>query len=209
MTDPAATDRLVDLTTVASDVVATARQIYEAGFPPAVRAPFAALVDVRSDERTALMLDQSGDVLGLTLVRDLGDTGWTFLRYFVVTAQRRGQGVGGRLWSALGRDLAERGRRRLLFDVEDPDDPTADPAEVDQRQRRVRFYQRLGAIDVQATYQPPHHGEPGTTPIPLRLMLADVDSAGRTTPPDLDVEATEHVLASVLWHRYDIGPRPI
>jgi GNAT superfamily N-acetyltransferase len=202
-------DELVGLADVDQAEIEAARAIYEAGFPAAVRAPFNDLVDTRPDERMQLLLDGAGQVLGVVLVRDLGDTKWTFLRYFVVAAQRRGQGIGGRLWSALCRDLAARGRERLLFDVEDPDDAAADPREVDERRSRVRFYRRLGADLVEladpASYAPPHHGEAGTVAIPLRLLGADLDGAGGSRPLQLDGATTELLVAAVMQLRYGVN----
>jgi GNAT superfamily N-acetyltransferase len=203
-------DRLVGVADADDSAFGAARGIYEAGIPAAVRAPFHELVDARPDERMQLLLDGPGQVVGVALVRDLGQTRWTFLRYFVVTAHQRGQGIGSRLWSALCRDLGARGRERLLFDVEDPDDAAADPHEVDERQRRVRFYRRLGADLVEladpASYAPPHHGEAGTTAIPLRLLGADLDGAGGSRPLSLDGPATEALVAAVLLLRYGVEP---
>jgi GNAT superfamily N-acetyltransferase len=209
MTGESLGDQLVGVAEVGETALEAAREIYEAGFPPAVRAPFRDLVDARPDERMQLLLDGAGQVLGVALVRDLGETRWTFLRYFVVTARRRGQGIGSRLWSALCRDLAARGRERLLFDVEDPDDAAADPHEADERRRRVRFYRRLGAdlVDLahSASYAPPHHGEPGTVAIPLRLLGADLDGAGGSRPLVLDAPATELLVAAVMQLRYGVN----
>jgi GNAT superfamily N-acetyltransferase len=205
MTSGPSADRLVELGGLAA-AVDQARAVYEAGFPAAVRAPFAELLAVRADERTQLLLAADDEVLGLTLVRDLGDTRWSFLRYFVVTAERRGQGVGGRMWAALCRDLAGRGRELLLFDVEDPDDPAAAGHEAYERRRRVTFYQRLGADLVDfAAYEPPPHGEDDTASLPLRLMAARLDVNGGSSPPRLLPAAAEHAVGVVLRHRYGVG----
>jgi GNAT superfamily N-acetyltransferase len=177
--DPA--DRLIGLGDVSAPVVEAVRAIYEAGFPAAVRAPFRDLVEVEPTERTQVLLGDDGAVLGLVLVRDLADTGWTFLRYFVVAEALRGQGIGGRLWSALCRDLAARGCTRLLFDVEDPDDPSADAHEAEERRRRVRFYRRLGAeVIAGSPYTPPHHGEAGTSTMPVAPARSRSILAGQT-----------------------------
>lgn len=209
MTTDAAGDELVRVSDVGASELDAAREIYEAGFPAAVRAPFHDLVDARPDERMQLLLDVEGHVLGVVLVRDLADTRWTFLRYFVVTARQRGQGIGSRLWSALCRDLAARGRDRLLFDVEDPDDAAADPQEAEERRRRVRFYRRAGAdlVDhVSATsYAPPHHGEAGTAAIPLRLLGAELDDSGGSRRLELDPPAAAQLVAAVMRHRYGVN----
>jgi GNAT superfamily N-acetyltransferase len=206
MTHDSSTDRLIGLPAATPAGLEQARAIYEAGFPAAVRAPFSDLLAGHPGERTELLLDSDGEVVGLTLVRDLADTGWTFLRYFVVTAERRGSGVGGRLWTALCRDLADRGQELLLFDVEDPADPTATTHETVERHRRVTFYRRLGAELVDfAAYEPPHHGEPGTQALPLRLMAARLDVNGGSSPPRLLPADAERVVADVLRHRYGVG----
>jgi GNAT superfamily N-acetyltransferase len=199
------TERLVGLLAGGPGAVAQARAIYEGGFPAAVRAPFTDLVDVAPGERTQVLLEDS-DVVGLTLVRDLADTGLAFLRYFVVTAERRGQGTGGRLWQALSGDLAGRGTTRLLLDVEDPADPAADDAERTIRLRRIRFYRRLGAelVELDPAYSPPPHGQPGTEAIPLRLLATTIDRSGRTSP--LPPRSTEvpGLAAAVMRHRYGV-----
>jgi GNAT superfamily N-acetyltransferase len=202
------TDTLLGLAAVPPKVIQAAREIYEAGFPPAERAPFEDLLDVRSDERMQILLDghaSGGSVLGVVVVRDLGETRWSFLRYFVVAADRRGHGIGGRLWSALCRDLAVRGRQRVLFDVEDPDDATAAPHEVDERRRRVQFYRRAGAdlIDVDS-YAPPHHGAPGTPTMPLRPMGASLDAVGGSRRLELDAVAIEELVGAVMHFRYGV-----
>jgi GNAT superfamily N-acetyltransferase len=196
---------LVSLGALTDAQVAAARAVYEGGFPAAVRAPFDALTDVQPRERTQVLLGDLGDVLGLVLVRDLGDTRWTFLRYFVVTGDRRGQGIGGTLWTALCVDLAARGASRLLFDVEDPDDAAASADEATERHRRVRFYRRLGAelVDVE-TYAPPHHGAPGTDAMPLRLMATELDDVGGSTPPTLSAAGIDTAVRAVMWHRYGV-----
>jgi GNAT superfamily N-acetyltransferase len=200
------TDALAPLTACGPALTAQAREIYESAFPAAVRAPFADLVAVAPTERTQVLLDHGG-VLGLFLVRDLADTGWSFLRYFVVAAESRGQGAGGRLWRALCRDLAARGQTRLLFDVEDPDEATVEPTETAIRVSRVRFYRRLGADLVDVTdYAPPAHGEPGTDPVPLRLLGAVVDSSGETSPLPPDPAAVGDLVDAVMRHRYGIDP---
>jgi GNAT superfamily N-acetyltransferase len=205
MTHDPSTDRLVDLPAATPAGLEQARAIYEAGFPAAVRAPFSDLLGAHPAERTQLLLDGTGEVIGLTLVRDLGDTRWTFLRYFVVTAERRGSGIGGRLWAALCRDLADRSQELLLFDVEDPADPAATAHETVERHRRVTFYRRLGAELVDfAAYEPPHHGEPGSQALPLRLMAARLDVNGGSSPPRLLGAEAERAVESVLRHRYGV-----
>jgi GNAT superfamily N-acetyltransferase len=183
---------LVPLLSLDNRMRQQARDVYEAGFPAALRAPFRDLVDVQPGEHAVALVQPSDRVLGLALVRDLPGTRWTFLRYFVVAADRRGTGLGTQLWAALTQDLVEQGRTRLTFDVEDPDDADAADAERAERLRRIRFYQRLGATLLPVTgYAPPAHGE-GDVDVPLRLLAAPL---GAVVPPPLGAELADLVRA--------------
>ena len=78
------------------------------------------------------------------MLRPLGGTGWMFLRYFVVARPAR-PGAGRDHVGTADRLAADAGYTLLVLDVEDPDEPGCDPAEVQIRNRRIRFYQRHGA----------------------------------------------------------------
>ena len=58
---------------------------------------------------------------GLAVVRELGSTGWTFLRYYAVGA--RGGGTGSAMLEQLAAQLSREGGSLLVWDVEDPDEP--------------------------------------------------------------------------------------
>jgi GNAT superfamily N-acetyltransferase len=148
------------------------RRVYETSFPSHLRAPWAEITAARPDEQLMVLLDEHDRTtppVGLVLVRHLGPTSVTFLRYFVVDADRRGRGHGAALWSALVTHLHAAHRQTLLFDVEDPSArPPRSPEEGHDR-RRIAFYQGHGAhlLDVQG-YAPPDHGLTGEEP---RLLL--------------------------------------
>lgn len=137
-------------------------RIYVDAFPSDLRAPFS---DLFAD-RMLVLLDDAGPA-GLALVRDLRGTTWTFLRYYAVG--RRGQGTGSAMWDHLTGLLAAEGRTRLIWDVEDPDEPGIPEDSVVEHSRRIAFYERLGGrlLPVRE-YHPPH--EDGHEP---RLLLMD------------------------------------
>lgn len=83
----------------------------------------------RPDERLLVLLD-AGEPVGFALIRHLGDTAMSFVRYFVVDAQRRSGGYGSALLSALVAHLRDAGRSMLLLDVEDPDGRAEDSRSV-------------------------------------------------------------------------------
>jgi hypothetical protein len=155
------------------------REIYENGFDPQLRAPFADLLA----DRAYVLLDP--EPRGLAVVRELGDTGWVFLRYFVVGT--RGGGLGSQMWALLREAV---GGARIIFDVEDPADHGIDAAEETIRRRRIAFYNRLGAELLPVNgYRPPHGGEPH----PLLLMATDGTDDARA------------VTEAVYQHRYGLA----
>jgi hypothetical protein len=159
----------------AADLVRV-QEIYEDGFAPRLRAPFADLLA----DRAYVLVDSSP--LGLAVVRELGDTRWMFLRYFVVGS--RGGGLGGRMWALLRSALGA----AVVFDVEDPDEHGISAEEEVVRRRRITFYTRLGAqlLPVRG-YSPPH----GDSSDPMLLMATDLT----------DVRGT---VQAVYQHRYGL-----
>jgi GNAT superfamily N-acetyltransferase len=190
------------LDTAARDAV---RRIYEDGFPARMRADFASLTDHREDGETALALLQGEQrrPCGFAMLRRLGKTGWTFLRYFVVDERLRGQGLGATMWDQLTAWLRTDGCTLLVFDVEHPGEPGCSPSEAQVRSRRVVFYERQGArvLSVHG-YQAPHASAGGDGWAPMLLMAAPV------TP---GVPAPGHGLApaivsAVYEHRWRLEP---
>ncbi len=139
-----------------------------------LRAPWEEITASRPDERLFVLLDDEAMPVGLALVRHLGDTSMSFVRYFVVDEQRRGGGHGSALLKALVDHLREAGRSMLLLDVEDPDGRPDDSPERRDDLRRIEFYRRQG-VDLLAVrdYAPPDHGQEGEEPA-LLLMGASL-----------------------------------
>jgi hypothetical protein len=150
------------------------RGIYEDAFPDELQVPFADLFV----DRLLVHVDEDGPA-GFALVRDLGTTGWTFLRYYAVG--RRGRGTGSRMWGELTALLADEGRTRLVWDVEDPDEAGLADHLVEEHRRRIVFYERLGGrLRPVRNYLPPH--DDGHAPR-LLLMDAPLGSPHEAEPP--------------------------
>jgi GNAT superfamily N-acetyltransferase len=181
--------------------VSAIRRIYEDGFAPHLRADFASLSTGREDDESALALMQGGEPRGFVMVRPLGGTGWMFLRYLV--AGQRGQGLGGIMWDQLMAWLRTAGYPLLVWDVEDPDEPGCDPAEVQIRNRRIRFYERHGGhlLPVRG-YGNPHDDDTGSGGrqhwTPMRLMAASTGDAG--------LPGTPAIVAAVYRYRWRLDP---
>ncbi|SDS86135.1 GNAT family N-acetyltransferase [Actinoplanes derwentensis] len=162
--------------------------IYRDAFPAELRAP---LDDLLADDMLVLLVD--GRPAGFAVTRRLGPTGWVFLRYFAV--HDRGTGRGSAMWRLLCAYWADAGCTRILLDVEDPDETGIDADEQLIRQRRIVFYERLGAVLLPVRdYRPT---QPGGHPHPLRLIAASWDGS--------EASVRDQVLA-VYRYRYGIGP---
>lgn len=168
--------------------------IYEQSFPLAIRAPWETIEHHRDDEELLVLLTESGEVGGFALIRHLGPTLMTFVRYLAVDQSKRSTGLGSALVSGLVVRLADRGREALLLDVEAP---FGEHAHEDQR--RIAFYERCGLalLDVPG-YAPPAHG--GTDEeVPLLLMGMPTGAGAPLVGQRLD-----EAVAAVLEHRYGV-----
>ena len=173
---------------------AAARSIYEASFPPSLRAPWTDLVHHRPDERFVVLVDGDAAVVGIALIRRLGRTGMAFVRYLAVDPACRDRGLGGQLVARLRDALRVDGIGVLLLDVEAPVG-----AHAAEDRRRIAFYQRCGLalLDVPG-YAPPEHGETGEI-VPLLLMGEVLDDGPPLAGPRL-----REAVRAVLLHRYGV-----
>jgi GNAT superfamily N-acetyltransferase len=179
------------------------RQIYEEGFPPFERAEFGSITTARREDELALALVSDGQPAGFALLRPLGSTGWIYLRYLVVDGARRSQGLGGQLWEQLTERFRDAGYTLLVFDVEDPDEPGCEPAQVELRWRRIRFYQRQGASLLPVTGYCSPEIVPGTSGwFPMLLMTAPL--AGHPGAPDPGGAGA--IVDAVYRFRWDLEP---
>jgi GNAT superfamily N-acetyltransferase len=82
---------------------------------------------------------QNEDLVGATYTVNHDKMSWLF--YFAVVPKYRGQGLGTRILKYL---LGNYRDRRLMIDIEDPDQPADNTT---QRVRRYGFYKRMGFVD--------------------------------------------------------------
>ena len=183
--------------------VADVRRIYEEGFAPRLRVAFSALINQRQDGELTLALTCSGRPSGFAMTRPLGDTGWVFLRYFVVDHRQRSQGLGGILWNQVTARLCAAGNTVVVFDVEDPAEPGCAQPESRARSRRISFYQRRGAsvLPVLGYVMPPLTAA-GTDWTPMLLMASSLTG----TPLVADAQRVRALVTAVYQHRWQMEP---
>ena len=205
---------LEPLETLPPPAVAGVRGIYEEGFPPHQRADFAELSDGRQSGEIALALVRGGQPSGFAMLRPLGGTGWVFLRYFVVDRHQRGQGLGGVLWDLLAARVRAAGFTLLVFDVEDPAEPSHGPGEASIRSRRIRFYERHGARLLPVTgYRTPHvaphaasRDDEGSDWAPMLLMTAALAAGTAGSRPGPGGGWVRAVVDAVYRYRWQLDP---
>ncbi len=178
---------LYDLRVLRSDELTLDQQnqvavIYAQAFPPELRVP---LAELAAPGAAALMhvAVVGHEPVGFAASMLLGSTGWTFLRYYGVSSTRRRQGVGQRFWPLLLTAMESAGwPARIVFEVEDPRQAAADPAEKGVRDARIGFWERCGArlLPVDGYVMPDLAGL--AAPEPMRLMTYEAGSGSRLRP---------------------------
>jgi GNAT superfamily N-acetyltransferase len=200
---------LEPLETLPLPAVGDVRRIYEEGFPPHQRADFAEVSERHRGDESALALVRDGQPCGFAMLRSLGDTGWTYLRYFVVERHQRGRGLGGVLWDQLAAWLRAAGFTLLVFDVDDPAEPGQEPGETSIRSRRIGFYERHGARLLPVTgYRTPHvapqAGDQDWAPMLLMAATLAGDTAGPR--PGSGSGRVRAVVDAVYRYRWGLDP---
>lgn len=183
-------DALVESATLTPGQRDAVRAIYEDAFPDDLQVPF----DDLFVDRMLVLLDADGPA-GFALLRDpMPTTSWTFLRYYAVG--RRGRGTGSTMWRLLTARLAAEGRTRLVWDVEDPDEPGLSPELVEEHRRRIVFYERLGGrLRPVRDYRPPH--DDGHAP---HLLLMDTPLVVAASEPSV-----RELVETVYERRYGLA----
>lgn len=183
-----------DAAGLSQEQLARVRAIYDEAFPPELSADF----DTLLADRLVVRVAEDGTPEGLAVLRPLGETGWTFLRYYAVGV--RGGGVGTAMLGELADLLASEDGSLLVWDVEDPDEPGLSEAHVVEHRRRIAFYERAGGVLLPVTdYAPPHGADLDEHAPALRLMCLPLGGAG--LPP------TRDVLVAAMTLRYDLDPQ--
>ncbi len=145
--------------------------VYERAFPPELRVPFADLTSPSPADLMIVAIDR-GEPVGFAANMLLGQSDWTFLRYYGISASRRRQGIGLRFWQLLLPALTAAGwPTQIVFEVEDPRHAAGDTAEERIRRGRIAFWRSCGArlLDVGGYVMPELTGQ--ATPEPMLLMV--------------------------------------
>ncbi len=144
-------------------VSAQLRRIYEASFPAEERVLWEDLISGLGSGGVQLFVAERGDhVVAFGATACIPEAAAHLLEYFAVAPELRNHGEGGALLTAILQRLAGPRADILLGEVERPQD--AEGAERRVRERRLRFYERHGALAVKCApaYRAPNLAGRGT-----------------------------------------------
>jgi len=136
---------------------ATVERIFRATFPAeAVAADRIRnlLTTGRLEFEPLLLLaeDRRANVVGLTFTFYFSDIRFAYLQYIASDPERSARGIGGALYEALREHLRQKDALGLLLDVPpDEADKLKDPSRLAVNRKRMRFYERYGALPVAGT----------------------------------------------------------
>lgn len=185
-------DVFVPLTELGAAGRERVREIFEEAFEPWDRDSFDALMRrAEAAEAYVLVLCEGSVPVALAVLSWPGPEGWTYLEYLAVDAARRGGGLGGRLWRGIV-DRLPRRAPRMVMEIHDPAGAPAASGERETRERRQRFYERLGAVALPVRgYVMPGRDDPPTA-YPGLLLAWSPDGALPTGDEVLGVVRSLH-----------------
>lgn len=209
---------LIEITDPDSDLARQAFEIYEASFPLEERDPVERIANAmrRKQEMNRdpghishfLAAVDTGRVIGLVMYSYYKKERLGFLFYMAIHLDLRGQGLGSWMFQQtlhrLEKDadaLAGEPPIGMFWEVERPHDATNE-AERILRERRIRFYQRNGAVLMDwIDFTAPPLGE-DLPPVPYYLMFRSSDN--RKT--SINRELVRAVIDSTLLYGYGVTP---
>lgn len=122
--------------------------IAEDSFPPEEREPCLAFLEPIENGRSTLYIArQEQKALAFTKLTRLGQFPVYFMEYLAVDRQSRNRGIGSQIIAFLRQDLQDQSHAGMLLEVEPPQ--SAQGSDRQLRERRIRFYHRLGAARIE------------------------------------------------------------
>jgi hypothetical protein len=162
------------------EVIQQLCRISEESFPPEEREPCQALIKTIRDGRSILYTASTkNSIRGFTKLTPLKKTKIYLMEYLAVETRSRNRGIGKEILQFIKKDLKAVKGLGLILEVEPPEVDGGEEREI--RLRRIRFYQRNGALIVHdgGAYRMPNLAGEGS--LPMHLMWLPISAEGK--PP--------------------------
>lgn len=189
-----------------AQVLAIYRQAFDAPWEwPAEKIAQLASSAADADWHTAALL--TGDaVVALAVAKYFAATNLWYLHYLAVDATRRGQGAGSRLLAnvlqageARARAAGQPGCRGTLLEVETVDAPPL-AADRHEREQRLAFYRRFGALSTNVLFPRPPDAPPEQPDWDIQFI------PGAAWAGELDAATRREFCRALLVEGYDNPP---
>jgi GNAT superfamily N-acetyltransferase len=169
--------------------------IYTESFPPNERHPTNVIRERVAQEQYSLIVGRDADELVfLALLWPLRGSEFVLLDYMATKSGHRGRGIGVEFLKSLPQ-MAEMAGKFLVMEVEDPDAGE----NREERARRVEFYRRQGALQLQGVpYTMP--GLSGGAPTEMILMILPQYAGGQ-----LDARIVRQMIVQIYNELYGRG----
>lgn len=158
------------------------QELYESSFPFRERREWQQVLSLLSQAPMRLLVAaEEGTYIGFVIGWHVGS--WYFVEHLAIDPTQRGKQYGSRVME----QLIDYGRQRIILEVE--------PGEDETRQRRIRFYEKLGFHLVTFGYQQPPY-RAGEEPVPMQLMsMPAITSASK-------LDAIAQVIKSTVYEPF-------
>jgi len=170
-----------------------ALEIYTDSFPANERHPADVIRERARDERYRVIVGrEQNEIVFFAMLRPLRGSEFVLLDYMATKSRHRGQGVGAAFLKSVA-GMAEVKGKFLLMEIEDP----ARGENREERARRVEFYRRQGAKQLQGVrYLMP--GLSGGAPTEMILMVLPPCGEG-----EIDAMAVRRVVIQIYKELYN------
>src|SRR5882724_4805549 len=160
--------RFQHLTTFAPDALEQIQAIYDVSFPREERKPFWMVADAMQKGRYDVFVmtqETASKIVAFGLLVPLRVSHAMYIEYYAVAPHLRGRGIGSQLYVSVVAFFNKTDRSAIVWEVDPPEQAG------DDNERRIRFYERLGAhlIKQSKQYGMPNYFK-GSGILPLRMM---------------------------------------
>lgn len=155
--------------------------IYSQAFPPSEQKSLAALRDMLTKDTYTIFLAYNDEkIVGFCIMYHPINDDFFLLEYMATDSQIRGQGIGSTLLAQSLKNLTERlGVRSLIIEIDSPEKISH---EQEIRERRERFYRRLGALKIDPfDYILPSQSQEDAPPMELLVLHPHIRTLPRET----------------------------
>ena len=146
----------------------------------------------RGDYTFFVARENDGEILCFAIVYCPPELDFALLEYMATRADRRGSGIGGKLFNYLTSEL---GTRSILMEIDSPEEAGSDQT---MRQRRRDFYERHGARQVAGlNYMLPLEANAGPPPAMVILLWSKANKS------DIERDRLEEWLTDIYVNVYN------